>query len=124
VLYVAPVLLIVAGRVRGCRPEERRLVALIASVATVAFAPAVVVGVLTAAPLIKGCAYALVVVAGIHWAMLMGARPGREDPSGDGDDDGPGDGGGDEPISPFDWDDFERRFWDEVRRRDRDRIPV
>lgn len=122
-LYAAPVLLIVAGRVRGCRPEERRLVAVIAAVATAAFLPAVVVGVLSAAPLVKGCAYALVVVAGMHWAMLMGPRPGREDPPGGGDEDAPG-GGGDEPGSPFDWDDFERRFWDEVRRRERDRIPA
>ena len=121
-LYVAPVLLIVAGRVRGCRPEERRLVALIAIAATVVFLPAVVVGVLSAVPFVKGCSYALVVVAGIHWAMLMGPRPGREDPPGD-DEDAPDDGG-DEPGSPFDWDDFERRFWDEVRRRERDRVPA
>ena len=119
-LYVAPVLLIVAGRVRGCRPEERRLVALIAIASTAAFIPAVAVGVLSAAPLVKGCAYALVVVAGIHWAMLISPRPGREDPPAD-DDDAP-DAGGDEPVSPFDWDDFERRFWDEVRRRERDRV--
>ena len=122
-LYVAPVLLIVAGRVRGCRPEERRLVALIACAATAAFVPAVLVGVLTATALVKGCAYALVVVAGAHWAMLMGPRPGREDPPGDNDEDAP-DGGSDEPVSPFDWDDFERRFWDEVRRRERDRVPA
>lgn len=121
-MYVAPVLLIVAGRVRGCRPEERRLVTVIALAATAAFLPAVVVGVLTAALFVKGCAYALVVVAGIHWAMLMGRRPGREDPPDD-DDEGPDDGG-EEPGSPFDWDDFERRFWDEVERRTRDRIPV
>ena len=121
-MYVAPVVLIVAGRVRGCRPEERRLVALIAIVATAAFLPAVVAGVITAAPFVRGCAYSLVIVAGVHWAMLMGVRPGREDPP-EGDEDGP-DGGGDDSGSPFDWDEFERDFWYEVRRRQRTHTSV
>lgn len=117
-LYVAPVVLILAGRIRGCRPEERRLVTIIAAVATAAFIPAVLVGVLAQVIFVKGCAYAFVCVAGIHWAMLLGPRPGREDPP---DDDG---GDGVEPTPPFDWDSFERDFWDEVRRRNRDRIPA
>jgi hypothetical protein len=117
-LYAAPVVLILAGRIRGCRPEERRLVIFIACIATVAFVPATIVGVLAGMTFVKGCAYAFVVVAGAHWAMLLGRRPGREDPP---DDDG-GDPG--EPTPPFDWDSFERDFWDEVRRRERDRIPA
>ena len=117
-LYAAPVVLILAGRVRGCRPEERRLVTLIAVFATLTFIPAVAIGVLGNLIFVKGCAYALVVVAGAHWAMLLGRRPGRDDP--------PDDDGGDsvEPTPPFDWDSFERDFWDEVRRRGRDRIPA
>jgi hypothetical protein len=35
-------------------------------------------------------------------------------------DDGGGDGGGDEPdVPPIDWDEFERSFWADVRRRGR-----
>jgi hypothetical protein len=117
-LYAAPVVLILAGRIRGCRPEERRLVMIIAAVATLAFMPAVAIGVLGNLIFVKGCAYALVVVAGVHWAMLLGRRPGRDDPS---DDDG---GESVEPPPPFDWDSFERDFWDEVRRRERDRTPA
>jgi hypothetical protein len=50
--------------------------------------------------------------------MLLGRRPGRDDPS---DDDG---GESIEPKPPFDWDSFERDFWDEVRRREREPTPV
>src|SRR3954452_11913241 len=117
-LYAAPVVLILAGRIRGCRPEERRMVTAIACVATVAFIPAVGIGVLGEVVFVKGCAYALVVVAGVHWAMLLGRRPGRDDLGGD-------DGGeGVKPTPPFDWDSFERDFWDEVRRRQRERTPA
>ena len=116
-LYAVPVVLIVAGRIRGCRPEERRLIATIACVATAAFVPTLVVSFLTADILVNGCAYALAVVAGAHWAMLLGPRPGRDDPP-------PGDDDGGDPAPSFDWDDFERDFWDEVKRRHRPRIPV
>ena len=116
-LYAAPVVLILAGRIRGCRPEERRLVTIIAVAATVAFIPAVAIGVFGKLVFVKGCAYALVVVAGAHWAMLLGPRPGREDPPDDGGDSV-------EPTPPFDWDSFERDFWDDVRRRERDRLPA
>jgi hypothetical protein len=117
-LYAAPVVLIVAGRLRGCRPEERGLVTAIACGATVAFIPAVIVGVLVDATLVKGCAYALVVLAGMHWAMLLGRRPGDDGRGGEDEGDGPA------PPPPFDWDEFERDFWDEVRRRERERVPV
>lgn len=111
-LYAVPVVLIIAGRFRGCRQEERRLIATIATAATVAFVPTVVAGVLISDTFVKGCAYALAVVAGAHWAMLLGGRPGRDDPP-SGEDDG------DDPAPPFDWDGFERDFWAEVKRRPR-----
>jgi hypothetical protein len=117
-LYAAPVVLIVAGRIRGCRPEERRVVTVIACLTTAALVPALLAGLLSDLMLVKGCAYACAVLAGTHWAMLLGKRPGR---GGGGDD-----SGGDKPIAPepFDWDDFERRFWDEVRRREREPVPA
>lgn len=123
-LYAAPVLLIVAGRIRGCRPEERRLVISIAAATSIAFIPAVVGGALTGSMLVKGCAYAFIVLAGVHWAMLLGARPG-EDGRGEGDSEqGPGPEAGPGPEEPFGWERFERGFWEEVRRRGRERLTV
>jgi hypothetical protein len=115
-LYAAPVVLIVAGRIRGCRPEERRMIATIACATTAALVPAVLVGVLADLTLVKGCAYACAVLAATHWAMLLGRRPGDDGRGEDGDEGEPS------APEPFDWDDFERRFWDEVRRRER--VPV
>jgi hypothetical protein len=62
------------------------------------------------------------VLAGIHWAMLLGRRPGDDGRRGDDD----GGGSPPSPPPPFDWDEFERDFWDEVRRRERERerVPV
>jgi hypothetical protein len=38
---------------------------------------------------------------------------------------GPKQPSGDDPSPfPVDWDDFERRFWEEVGHRGRDRLPV
>ena len=93
------------------------MVMAIACVTTVALVPALLAGLLSDLTLVKGCAYACAVLAGTHWAMLLGKRPGRG-----GGDDG---GGGDKPVAPepFDWDDFERRFWEDVKRRGRDRLP-
>ncbi len=125
-LYAVPVVLIVAGRIRGCRPEERRLIGTIACIATAAFLPTLIVSVLTADTLIKGCAYALAVVAAAHWAMLLGPRPGRDDRRPDDDestDPGPPEDDTD-PGPEFGWDDFERDFWNEVERRRRSRIPA
>jgi len=117
-LYAAPIVLIVAGRIRGCRPEEQRLITAIACATTIAFIPAVVVGVLADLMLVKGCAYALMTLGAVHWAMLLGRRPGDEGRGPDDADEGP------VAPEPFDWDDFERGFWDEVRRRERERLPA
>lgn len=79
---------------------------------------------LTQAEVAKGCAYSLVVICTSSLAMLIRSR-GGDDGLGDGEpltDPPPVDGDHDPP--PFDWDDFERGFWDEVERRNRERIPA
>jgi hypothetical protein len=123
-LYAAPILLILAGRMRGCRPEERRLIAGIGIVCAVGCAIALGASLITDERLVKGVAYSFLVLAATHLAMLLGPRDDRGDDSGGPDD---GDEGDPEPPDrerpPFDWDDFERRFWDEVERR-RERTPV
>jgi hypothetical protein len=124
ILYAAPIILILAGRMRGCRPEERRLIAGIGAVCAVGCAAALVASRLTASLLIEGVAYACLVMSATHLAMLLGQR---EDRGGEGPGGSDGDGGAPQPPDgewpPFDWDDFERRFWDEVAKR-RDRTPA
>lgn len=122
-LYAAPIILILAGRMRGCRPEERRLISAIGAISAAGCAIALAATAVTDAHLVKGAAYAFLVLAVTHLAMLLGPR----DESGGEDGDGPaGDGGEPEPPDrdrpPVDWDDFERRFWDEVE-RSRERTP-
>jgi hypothetical protein len=79
----------------------------------------------TASELAKGCAYALAVMATSSCAMLLHSRPdGDEGGEGTGDDE-PGPSSGDDPTPPpIDWDDFERRYWEEVRRREREQTPA
>jgi hypothetical protein len=69
----------------------------------------------TAGRLARGSAYALVAMFAASVALLIRVRPG---------DDGPprAEATEDEPP-PFDWDEFERDFWREVKRRERPRIP-
>lgn len=124
-LYAAPILLILAGRMRGCRPEERRLIGAIGIVCAVGCAVTLGASLVTEERLVKGVAYSLLVLAATHLAMLLGPRDdhGDDDPGGpdDGDEGDPEPPDGERP--PFDWDDFERRFWDEVERR-RERTPA
>ncbi len=79
----------------------------------------------TASEVAKGCAYALAVMATSSCAMLLHSRPdGGEGGEGSGDDE-PGPSSGDDPTPPpIDWDDFERRYWEEVRRREREQTPA
>lgn len=106
-----PAVLIVAAGLFGCRPEERRLMAIIATGTTLAFFPCLAIAMSSGQFIARGFVYALMVVAAIHWAMVVGRRRGGRS-GGDGSDraqspqpEGPG---------PVDWPDFERRFWDEV----------
>jgi hypothetical protein len=98
----------------------------IAVICTAAFVPAMVLAMETASELAKGCAYALAVMATSSCAMLLHSRPdggeGGEETGGD----EPGPSSGDDDPSPLliDWDDFERRYWEEVKRQERKRIPA
>jgi hypothetical protein len=125
VLYVFPPLFILGGWAWGCRDTDRQAIIVIACVCTAAFVPALVWAMETAAELAKGCAYALAVMATSSCAMLLHIR---SDPGDGGEETGDGEPrspSGDDPSPlPIDWDEFERRFWEEVRRRGRERIPV
>jgi hypothetical protein len=105
-------LIIITGRVRGCRPPERVVVAAIAASAGTVLAGSLILLEASGAVLAAGAAYASLAILTGALAMLIGSRP---EPGGG--DEGPGTGGGPEGPPPFDWDDFERRFWDDVRRR-------
>lgn len=121
-LYVLPALLIIGAGLYGCRPEERRLAVIIGSAATIAFMPALFLAITTEQNTAKGFAYALMVVAAVQWAMFTGRRRGRRDEGGGNDSDGGPQGP--TPPDPIDWADFERRFWDEVRRGPRRSPPA
>jgi hypothetical protein len=119
-LFAVPPVLILAAWCRGCWEEERIAVWSVIAIATVALVPMLVWATTTDAELVDGSAYALVTVATAATAMLLRRRRRRDD---GGPEDGvEPDGGAPEPH-PVDWDDFERRFWDEVERRDRTRPP-
>lgn len=123
-LYVFPPLFILGGWAWGCRDTDRTAIIVVACACAAAFVPALVWAMETATELAKGTAYALAVMGTSTCAMLLHNRS------------DPGDGGeehesrpkppsGDDPSPlPIDWDDFERRFWDEVSRRRRNRVPV
>ena len=124
-LYVFPPLFILGGWAWGCRETDRPAVVVIAVGCTVAFVPALIWAMETASELAKGCAYALAVMATSSCAMLLHSRSDPGDGGEEAGDDAPGPSSGDDPTPPpIDWDDFERRFWDEVQRRNRDRVPV
>jgi hypothetical protein len=124
VLYVFPPLFILGGWAWGCRDSDRQAVIAVACFCAVAFVPALIWAMETANDLAKGSAYALAVMATSSCAMLLHDR---SDPD-DGGEEAPGDGppsrGGDPSPLPIDWDDFERRYWEEVGRRGRDRLPA
>lgn len=131
-LYAIPAALIIGAALFGCRPEERRLAFVIGAGATLAFVPCVYLAMTTERSVAEGFAYALLVVGCVQWAMLVGRtrKPRGGGGGGSGRDADP------EPRGPqpVDWRDFERRFWDEVRRspkggapeptRSRDKAPV
>ena len=115
ILFSVPVLMIVGAWWRGTRPQERRAALWIAVVLGIAGLGAFVWADQTAGRLARGSAYALVAMFAASVALLIRVRPG---------DDGPprAEATEDEPP-PFDWDEFERDFWREVKRRERPRIP-
>jgi hypothetical protein len=83
----------------------------------------------TATELAKGSAYALAVMATSSCAMLLHGRSDGGDGGEETGDGEPRSPSGDDPSPlPIDWDDFERRYWEEVGRRQRQRqrqsIPV
>lgn len=81
----------------------------------------------TSAELAKGSAYALAVMATTSCAMLLHSRSDPDDGGEETEGHGPPPPSGDDPSPlPIDWGDFERRFWEEVRRRqrNRNRVPV
>jgi hypothetical protein len=124
VLYVFPPLFVLGGWAWGCRESDRRAVVTVACVCAVAFVPALVWAIETASELAKGSAYALAVMATSSCAMLLHSRSDPDDGGEEIDDDGPPPSGGDPSPFPIDWGEFERRYWEEVSRRRRGRVPV
>jgi hypothetical protein len=110
-LYSLPPLMILAGAVRGCRPGERFIAVGVAAAAAAVLALSIALLEVSGDVVTAGSAYAsMVILCGVLAMMIRG--------QGGGDGRGRGDEGGDEPPGPsFDWDDFERRFWADVRRR-------
>ena len=123
-LYVFPPLFVLGGWAWGCRESDRRAVVTVACVCAVAFVPALVWAIETASELAKGSAYALAVMATSSCAMLLHSRSDPDDGGEEIDDDGPPPSGGDPSPFPIDWGEFERRYWEEVSRRRRGRVPV
>jgi len=109
-LLSLPPLVIAAGGLRGCRPAERPIAMGIATGAGAVLAASLLLLDAEGSALLAGAAYGSMVIFTGALAMLIRRRPGP---------DGPGGGGGGSPQEPppFDWDDFERRFWADVRRR-------
>jgi hypothetical protein len=121
-LFVVPPLFILAGWARGTRPADRPIVTAIAVVCAVGFVPAILIGVESRDLLAQAAAYAFAVLSTTCLAMRLHTRPGPDD-GGEEEPENPVPGGPD--LVPFDWDDFERRFWADVeRRRRRPRAPV
>jgi hypothetical protein len=110
-LFSLPPLMILAGWLRGCRPPERFIVAGIAAAAAAVLAGSVVLLETSETELAAGAVYASMCILTVALAMLIRTRRERGD--------GGSDDGGDPPPDPppFDWDDFERAFWADVRRR-------
>jgi len=125
VLYVFPPLFILGAWAWGCRETDRPAVVVIACACAVAFVPALYLAMETATELAKGSAYALAVMATSSCAMLLRIRSDPDDGGEQVEGDPPKGPSGDDPSPfPVDWDDFERRYWDEVKRRQRPRVPA
>jgi len=124
VLYVFPPLFIVGFWAWGCRDSDRPLVVAVACFCAVAFVPALVWAMETASDLAKGTAYALAVMATSFCAMLLHDRSDPEDGGEETRGDDPPRPGGDPSPLPVDWEEFERRYWEEVGRRDREQLPA
>jgi hypothetical protein len=121
-LFVVPPLFILAGWFRGTRPEEQGFVTLIALISAIALIPCLLLGIKNNDEYLKGAAYALAIISTTCLAMTIRTR-GRPDRGDDEEPQEPVPGGPD--LIPFDWDDFERRFWGDVERRgERPRTPV
>jgi hypothetical protein len=125
VLYVFPPLFILGAWAWGCREADKERILMLACVCSVAFVPTLYWAMETAHELAKGSAYALAVMATSSCAMLLRIRSDPDD-GGEQVEGGPPKGpSGDDPSPfPVDWNDFERRYWDEVHRRGRDRVPA
>ena len=108
-LLLLPPLVIAAGGLRGCRPAERPIAIAVAASAGVVLAASLVLLDAGGSALLAGAAYSSMVIFTGALAMLIRRRPGPGGPGGDGGSPG--------QPPPFDWDDFERRFWADVRRR-------
>lgn len=95
------------------------MVASMAVIAAVLSVPAMLWATTTTNEFPDAFAYASVSTATALWAMLLRRRGGGGGGGGDTDN------APDTPeLPPFDWDDFERRFWEDVKRRGRDRPRV
>jgi hypothetical protein len=123
VLYVFPPLFILGAWAWGCRESDRPAIVAVACISAVAFVPALIWAMETAGELAKGTAYALAVMATSSCAMLLHDRSDPDDGGEEVDSEGPKPPSGDDPSPfPVDWEDFERRYWEEVARRGRDRV--
>jgi hypothetical protein len=124
VLYVFPPLFILGGWAWGCRESDRPAIVTIACVCAIAFIPALLWAMESATELAKGTAYALAVMATSSCAMLLHDRSDPDDGGEETGGDEPPPSGGDPSPLPIDWDEFERCYWEEVRRRERDKVPA
>ncbi len=124
-LYVFPPLFILGAWAWGCREGNRSVVLLLACICSVAFVPSLIWALDTGTELANGSAYALAVMTTSSLAMLLRQRSDSDDGGEQVNDDHPKGPSGDDPSPfPVDWDDFERRYWDEVKRSGRPRIPA
>jgi len=124
VVYVFPPLFILGGWAWGCRESYRPVVGWIAFVCAAAFAPALALALETPSEIASGAAYALSVMATTSCAMLLHERSDPGDGGEETADGGSGQPSGNDPSPlPVDWEAFERRYWKEVRRRERQPVP-
>jgi hypothetical protein len=125
VLYVVAVLFIVGAWAWGCRESDRPAIVATACVCAIALVPALIWAVTSDNQLADGSAYALTVMVCGSCAMLLHDRSDPDDGGEERGGDHPTPPSGDDPSPfPVDWDDFERRYWEEVARRGRPKVPA